>query len=426
MKGIFERLRQYNSWNGIHFNRGYIRHDYLNRFNNYLGNKLVKVFVGQRRTGKSYLLRQLIAHLIDEKGVAQKNIFYFNKELPGMASIKNNEDLDDLFQYYLSEIKPKGKIYLFLDEIQNVSSWEVFVNAYSQDFTTDYELFITGSNSNMLSGELSTHLSGRYVVFDIYPFSFSEYADYLNLPKNKDSFLTYLQSGGLPELFHLQSDELKTHYIESLRDTIILRDIVNRKSIKDVVLLEDILRFLISNIGNMTSLPSLVKYFKNEQKQTNYETLSSYVSFLCETFVVHRVDRYQIKGKQSVGGVRKYYLNDLSFKNYLFGFFADDLGYNLENFVYLQLKSLGYKVSVGIWDKKEIDFVAESKDYTCYIQVAYVIAEQKTAEREYGNLLAIKDNFDKFIVTLDDVKFTNYQGIKHLFPWELAEVIPHV
>ncbi len=426
MENIFNRIRQYNTWDGFNFDLGYSRYDYLKRFNNYLGNNLVKVLVGQRRVGKSYLLRQLMSHLIIEKKINRKNIFYFNKELPGMASIKNNEDLETLFQYYLKEIKPNSNIYLFLDEIQNVDSWEIFVNAYSQDFTTNYELFITGSNSTMLSGELSTHLSGRYVVFDIYPFSFSEYADFLKLQKNKNSFLSYLQSGGLPELFHLQSDELKIHYIESLRDTIILRDIVNRKSIKDIVLLEDILRFLISNIGNMTSLPSLVKYFKNEQKKTNYETLSTYVSYLCETFIVHRVDRFQIKGKQSVGGVRKYYLNDLSFKNYLLGFFPDDLGYNLENFVYLQLKSLGYKVSVGIWDNKEIDFVAESRDYTCYIQVAFMIAEQKTAMREYGNLLAIKDNFDKFIVTLDDVKFTNYQGIKHLFPWELSEVIPRV
>ena len=169
----------------------------------------------------------------------------------------------------------------------------------------------------------------------------------------------------------------------------------------------------------MSSISSIVKYFKNKQKTTNYETLSSYLGYLTETFIIHQVERYKIRGKQLLGGERKYYLNDLSFKNYLFGFYPSDIGYNLENYVFMQLKRLGYNTSVGIINNKEIDFVAKKADKTIYIQVAYLLSEEQTVEREFGNLLSIKDNHPKIVISLDDIKFSNYKGIEHLWPWEL-------
>ncbi len=419
MQQIFDNLRRYNCWDGNLFPIGFQRNEYLNNIVNYLDNRLIKVLVGQRRTGKSYLLRQIIKLLIEEKRVNPKNVFYFNNEFIGFDKIRSATDLDTLFMFYKSEIKPEGKIYIFLDEIQNVESWEKFVNSYSQDFTNDYELFITGSNSKLLSGELATQLSGRFVEFHVFPFSFHEYCNYKKSDINRDNFIKYLKTGGLPEMLHLEGEEIKRHYVESLKNTIILRDIVERYKIKDVQLLEDIFGFLIANAGNLTSLTSLVKYFKSKLRKTNYETLSTYVSYLKDTFLIHEASRYQLRGKEKLSGQRKYYLNDLAFKNYLSGYYPFDIGYNLENFIYLQLRISGYKVSVGIINGKEIDFVAEKGEETKYFQVSYVMNDKSTIDREYSNLLLVKDNFRKYVVSLDEIKFSGYKGIEHLWPWEV-------
>ena len=419
MDAIFDKIRQYNYWNGEKFSIGFERSEYLDRISKYLDNKLIKVLVGQRRVGKSYILRQMMNFLVTKKNVNPRNIFYLNKEYIAFKDIQTGDDLHELFGFYKKKLNPKGKIYLFLDEIQNIEYWESVINNYAQDFTQNYELFITGSNSQLLSGELASLLSGRYVEFEIYPFSFIEFAEYKNMPPDKDTFITYLRTGGLPETLHFDEDEIIRHYIESLKNTIILRDIIQRYKVKDVSLLEDIFGFLTVNIGNLTSISAIIKYFKSRQRKTNYETLSTYISYLNDAFIIHEVDRYQVRGKQTIAGVRKYYLNDLAFKNYLFGFYPSDIGYNLENYVFIQLKRMGYKVSVGVINGNEIDFVAEKGDNTLYFQVAYLLNDKKTAEREFGNLLMIKDNYEKSVISLDDVKFSEYKGIKHIFPWEL-------
>ena len=420
MKTVFDKIKKYNNWDGSTFNIGYERKTYIDRIIKYIDIKLIKVLVGQRRVGKSYILRQIINFLISYKKVNPKNIFYLNKEFLGFDEIKSAADLEVLFNYYKKELKIKGKVYIFLDEVQNIVNWETFVNSYSQDFTNEYELFVTGSNSKLLSGELASLLSGRYVQFEIFPFSFFEYSDFKNIPINKESFLTYMQAGGLPEMFNFDDEEIQRHYIQSLRSTIILRDIVQRNKIKDIALLDDVFKFIAVNIGSLTSLSNIVKYFKNHQKKTNYETLSSYVGYLKDTFIIHEAERYNLRGKQVLGGVRKYYLNDLSFKNYLFGFLPSDIGYNLENYVYIQLKRLGYNVSVGVINSGEIDFVAQKSEKTLYIQVAYLLTDEKTIKREFGNLLSIKDNHEKIVISLDDIKLSDYEGIKHLRPWELV------
>ena len=419
MKAIFDKIRQHNVWDGQLFSIGFERSLYLERIGQFIGNKLIKVIIGQRRVGKSYVLRQIMNRLIHKEGVNPKNIFYLNKEYISFAEIKLTSDLDALFKYYRNKLDVQGKVYIFLDEIQNIHQWEVFVNSYAQDYTNKYEIFITGSNSNLLSGELATLLSGRYVEFTVLPFSLWEYAAYKNRTIGKDIFIEYLQKGGLPELLHLPEEEVQNHYIESLKDTIVLRDIVYRHKIKDVGLLDDIFHFLSINIGNITSISSLIKYFKQRQKKTNYETISNYINHLTDTFIFHEAERYNLRGKQVLGNHRKYYLNDLSFKNYLYGYTPSDIGYNLENFVYLYLKGLGYKVHVGVQGEKEIDFVAQKKGKTLYFQVTYLLSSSNTMEREFGNLLSIKDNYEKYVISMDDIAFTNYEGIRHLRPWEL-------
>lgn len=417
----FDKIRKYNTWEGVQCNLGFERETYLEKMKGYVGNRLVKVFVGQRRSGKSYIMRQIINYLISTKGVAQTNIFYLNKEFTAFDEISTNQQLEELFEYYKTELNVSGKIYIFLDEVQNITGWERFVNSYSQDIVSEYELFISGSNSKLLSGELATLLSGRYVEFEIMPFSLFEIASYQNIEISKEFFVDYLKTGGLPELLNLENEEIKRHYIEDLKNTIVLRDVVQRNRVKDIVLLEDIFKFIMVNIGSLTSLANIVRYFKGKQRKTNYETLSTYVGYLLETFVVHEVERYNIRGKQVLGGIRKYYINDLAFKNYTFGFYPTDIGCNLENFVYLQLRRMGYKVSVGVLENKEIDFIAQKAGKIIYCQVAYLLTDQKTIDREFGNLLSIKDNHEKYVVSMDDISYSDYEGIKHIRPWELGK-----
>ncbi len=418
----FERMKPYNTWNNQLLPGGFKRTSYLDKILPYIGTRLVKVLAGQRRSGKSFLLRQIINHLIADRGVNADNIFFLNKEFTVFDEIRTSSDLDKLFNYFKNTMNVNGKIYLFLDEVQNIEFWEKFVNSYAQDFTREYELFISGSNSNLLSGELASLLSGRYVEFEIMPYGYAEYLEIVNKPAGKESFLTYLQHGGLPEMFHLEMEEIKRNYITSLKNTVILRDIIDRHAIKDLSLLEDLFKFLSVNIGNLTSIGSIIDYFKNRQKKTNYETISAYVRYLTDTYIFHQVERYNLRGKQVLGGSCKYYLNDLSFKNYLFGILPSDIGYNLENFVYLELRRMGYSINVGILNDLEIDFIAQKADKTIYLQVTYLLSHEKVVEREFGNLLKIKDNHEKYVISLDDIKFTRNDGIIHLHPWELLDI----
>lgn len=422
MDELFEQLQRYNYWGGRTFDIGFKRTSYLTKIEKYLGNRLVKVLTGQRRSGKSFILRQLIDFLINEKNIPEKNIFYFNKEFIGFETVKNSSDLNRLFDFYKQKLAPEGKIYIFIDEIQNIEHWELFVNSYSQDFSADFEIFITGSNSQMLSGELASHLSGRYVVIQIFPLSYLEFIDFYQLLPEKSSYLRYLRTGGLPELIYFGEGEVARNYVESLKNTIILRDIIQRYGIKDVALLENLFRFLANNIGNLTSFMNIVNYFKNLSKKTSYDTLATYTKSLSESFVFHEVERYDIRGMHTLGGVRKYFLNDLSFRNYIFGFTPTMANTNLENLVYLELIRQGYNVTVGVLNQTEVDFVAQTGEETLYFQVAYLLNTEKTIAREFENLHQIHDNFPKYVITIDDFKFSDDKGVKHVQAWELFSV----
>jgi predicted AAA+ superfamily ATPase len=422
MTDIFANLKKYNFWDGKFPDTGLPRENYLRKINDFIGNNLIKVLVGQRRTGKSYLLRQIIKSLI-KNGVNPRNIFYINKEYTDFDFISHYTELEDLILIYRKELKPKGKIFLIIDEVQQIKGWEHLINSYSQNYTLTYEIFISGSNSQLLSAELASLLSGRYIQFQIFPFSYIEFISIKKSGNDKESFIKYLKSGGLPELFNLPNDETKRHYLSAIKDTVLLHDIIQRYNIKDIHLLEDIFSFLVSTASNLISINSIVKYFAGKNRKTNYETVSNYIGYLQTTFLIHQVDRFSIKGKEILAGTHKYYINDLAFKNYLYAGFEYGYGYMLENIIYLQLINTGYNVYIGYIRNREIDFVATKHDRTIYLQVAYLLVDKVTIEREYAELESIPDNHEKFVVSLDDIQLPDKNGIKHVLAWKLNEVL---
>jgi predicted AAA+ superfamily ATPase len=422
MDEYFNALEKYNFWESNPTNLGFPRKSYTQKIHAYSGNRLIKVLVGQRRAGKSYLLRQLILALI-ESGVSSKNIFFLNREMADFDFIKNFKDLDALFKQYKEKIKPSGRIYLFIDEIQNIEGWEKLVNSYSQDYTSEYELYISGSNSKMLSGELATLLSGRYVSFEIFPLSYTEFLGISAQAKGKESYLNFLQTGGLPELFQLMQEDVKRNYVSALKDTVLLRDIIQRHAIKDMNLLEDIFVYLVNNASNLISIKNIVNYFKSNNRKTSYDTVAAYIGYIEDAYLIHKTERYNIKGKETVAGVAKYYINDLSFYNYLYRGFGYGFGYLLENLLYLELRKADYQVYVGTIKGTEVDFVATRGERKIYVQSSYLLLDKNTIEREYASLELIKDNYEKIVVSIDDINLPSKDGVKHVLAWNFAEYI---
>ncbi|MEQ3165681.1 ATP-binding protein [Parabacteroides goldsteinii] len=422
MEENFALLAKYNFWNGNVPELGFIRVGYTDKIFDYIGNRLVKVLVGQRRAGKSYILRQIAYRLVQD-GINPQNIFYINKEFTDFDCVKDYHDLEILLKQYKEALKPVGKVWLFIDEIQNVTGWEHFVNSYSQNFADNYEIFISGSNSKMLSGELATLLSGRYVNFEIFPFSYQEYIGITVKDDHRQSYLDYMESGALPELFILPNNETRRNYVAAIKDTVLLRDIIQRNSIKDPKLLEDIFIYLVNNASNLISITNILNFFKSKKRKTTYDTISNYIGYIEDTFLIHKVERYDIRGKGTISGNYKYYINDLAYKNYLYPGFAYGIGYKLENLVYLQLRRSGYDVYVGAMRDKEVDFVAMKGDHILYLQSTYLLSDEQTVRREYAPLEAIQDNYDKYVVSFDEISYPSNKGIKHIQAWKLAEVI---
>ena len=415
-------LGKFNLWTSNTLDWGYKRNEYTDTITNYIGNRLVKVLVGQRRSGKSYILRQVVKQLVDN-GVKPENTLIINKEFTDFDFLRTYKDLDELIKLYKRELKPSGKIYVFIDEIQIIEGWEKVVNSYSQDFAESYELFISGSNSKMLSGELATLLSGRYVCIEVFPFSYSEYLGITQLEIGRISYLEYMNSGGLPELFMLQKPELKRNYLSAIKDTILLRDIIQRHNVRDPKLLEDIFVFLVNNASNLISVVSIVKYFKGQGRSASYDAVSAYIGYIQDTFIIHRCDRYDIKGKDTLSGNAKYYINDLSYKNYLYSGYGYCFGYLVENLVYLELRRSGFDVYVGALRNKEVDFVAKKADRIIYLQSTYLLSDEATVEREYSSLEAIDDSFEKLVVSLDDMTLPLKGGIRHIQAWNLNKYL---
>lgn len=418
MNEYIEILRKYNLWGTNSIDFGFWRNNYTEKIIASTGNRLIKVLVGQRRSGKSYILRQVAKQLIDN-GVKAENTLFINREFFDFEFLKTYKDLDELIKLYMREQHAEGKVFIFVDEVQLIDGWEKVINSYSQDFSADYELFISGSNSKMLSGELATLLSGRYVSFEVFPFSYTEYCDINDQQKERKNYIEYMSSGGLPELFMLKSHELKRNYVSAVKDTVLLRDIIQRNSIRDPKLLEDLFLFLVNNASNLISVPNIVNYFKGKNRKTSYDAVSNYIGYIEDTFLVHRCDRYDIKGKDTLAGNAKYYINDLAFKNYLYPGYGYGFGYMVENLVYLELCRAGFHVYVGALRNKEVDFVAKKEDRVIYLQCTYLLSDEATVEREYSALQSIDDNYEKVVVSLDEVTLPSKGGIKHIQAWKL-------
>lgn len=411
-------LEKYNLWGSNTFGFGYIRNEYAGKIADAVGNRLIKVLVGQRRSGKSYILRQVAKQLIDN-GVRPENTLFINREFTDFDFLKTYKDLDELIKLYKNELKPEGRVYLFIDEVQLIEGWERVVNSYSQDFSENYELFISGSNSKMLSGELATLLSGRYLCFEVFPFSYAEYLEITGQETGRKSYMEYMGSGGLPELFMLPTAEFKRNYLSAIKDTVLLRDIIQRHKIRDPKLLEDIFVFLVNNASNLISIANIVNYFKGQNGKTSYDAVSNYIGYIEDAFLIHRCDRYDIKGKDTLSGNAKYYINDLAFKNYLYPGYGYGFGFLVENLIYLELCRAGFDVYVGALRNREVDFVAKKADRIIYLQSAYQLSEESTVEREYSALEAINDNFEKLVVSPDEIVLPLRGGIKHIQAWNL-------
>ncbi len=411
---MLEKIEKYNFWDNKKINTGFFRKFYVSNITSYINNKLIKVILGQRRVGKSYIMRMIISHLINDLSISPKNIIYINMDIHDFEFISNYKILAKLIEEFKKTFKLKNKIYIFIDEIQEIENWEKLINSYAQDFTNNYEIFITGSNANLLSSELSTYLSGRYIQFLVYPFSYREYLEFFNLKNSKESFLNYLKIGGMPEIYNFSDNELRQNYIYTLKDSILLRDIIKRFKIRDIGLMERLISFIIDNIGNLFSINSIVKILKNQGFKTNVETLSNYIEALKKSYFIHEVTRYDIKGKKILSGERKFYINDTGFKYFLSSSFDFGIGKYMENIVFLELKRRGFNVFIGKFNNKEVDFIAEKGKEKIYFQIAYLLTDEKVIKREFSNLLQIKDHFPKYVLSLDDIEMGNIDGVKHL------------
>ena len=411
-------LSKYNLWDGKTFDFGYKRTEYTEKIAGYAGNRLVKVLVGQRRSGKSYILRQIAKKLIDS-GIKPENTLFINREFADFDFLRTHKELDELIKLYKKKLNPEGKVYIFIDEIQIIEEWEKVINSYSQDYSGSYELFITGSNSKMLSGELASLLSGRYITFEVFPFSYLEYLGITNQERGRQSYMAYMNSGGLPELFMLVKQEFKRNYISAIKDTVLLRDIIQRYNIREPRLLEDIFVFLVNNASNLISISKIVKYFRGQGRTSSYDAISNYIGYILDAFLIHRCDRYDIKGKNTISGNAKFYVNDLAYKNYLYPGYGYGFGYLVENLVFLELRRAGFDVYVGTFRNREVDFVGHKGSRIIYLQCAYMLTDELTIEREYAALEAIDDNFEKSVVSLDELTLPIRKGIRHIQLWNL-------
>ena len=377
-----------------------------------MGNDLVKVLTGIRRCGKSVML-DLIKEELRASGVESSQIVSINFENMSNAHLCTAAALHDEILRRASEIR--GKVYLFFDEIQEVEAWEKCINSFRVEL--DCDIYITGSNARLLSGELATYLAGRYVEFVIYPFSFAEFIElYHTVCPDADirqCFNKYLTAGGMPYLSNLRYDDAASRqYLRDLFNSVELKDIVKRGNIRDVDMLERIVAYITSNIGTTFSATSISKYLKNEGRSISPETVLNYIRACMDAFLFYQVKRQDLQGKKILTVNEKYYVADHGVREAVFGGNRKDINLVLENIVYMELLRRGYTVTIGKAGDQEIDFVCEDQGNKLYVQVAYLLASEDTIQREFGVYGRIRDNFPKYVVTLDEFDMSR-DGIRH-------------
>ena len=383
-----------------------IREKYLNKVKPYIGKNIIKVLTGQRRVGKTTILRQII----DLVRLEDRNVhtIYINKEHRDFKHIKNSEDLYHYVKTQLSEGKPNAA---FVDEIQEIEEFEM---ALRQLLVEGIDLYCTGSNAKMLSGDLATHLSGRYIEFHINSLSYKEFIQIHKFQNDSDSLNKYIRYGGLPYLIHLPfDDEIVYGYLTSIYNTIILKDIVSRYNIRDIEFLERLIEYLSDNLGNYVSSKKISDFLKAQRVSLSVNTVLNYLKYLSNSFFINKVQRLDIIGKKRFEINDKYFFTDLGLIHSIVPFTGSHIGQVFENLVYNQLVYEDYKVYIGKHQEREIDFVAQKGNETKYVQVAYQLPDEKVREREFGNLLKIEDNYEKIVVSADEFA-EDYKGIKHI------------
>lgn len=384
----------------------------MQRIRPFINTDLIKVFTGIRRAGKSVML-ELVKNELKESGIGEENFLCINFEQFSNSQFLNVESLYKKITDF--QKNTKGKIYLFFDEIQEVDGWEKCINSCRIDF--DCDIYITGSNAKLLSGELATYLAGRYVEFVIYPFSFAEFFE-MNLIKNPNAdkatcFMQFLKTGGMPFLSNFPDDDsAKSQYLIDIYNSVVLKDVVKRNNIRDVDTLERIVAYAFSNIGHIFSATSLSKYFKSENRKISHDTILNYLKFCSDAFLFYKINRYDLEGKKIVTVNEKYYCADHGLREALFGKNIQNIDQVLENIVCLELLRRNYKVYVGKKGDLEIDFIAEKQGKKIYIQVAYLLANDETIKREFSVFNSVKDSYPKYVVSMDDLDFSQ-NGIIH-------------
>lgn len=385
------------------------RNSYVSRMVPFMRKPIIKVLTGQRRVGKSYLLFQLIEHIVHEEPNA--NVIYINKEDLEFDFI---QDATDLNEFIVLNLQSEGMNYIFIDEIQDIADFEKALRSLLLSENND--IYITGSNARMLSGELATSLSGRYIEFSIYSLSYPEFLRFHQIENSDNSLSLYSRFGGFPYLINLPLEvEVVSEYLKNIYATILYRDIVSRYNLRNTTILEKLVQFLADNTGSLFSAKSISDFLKSQNTNISSNQIQTYVSYLTNAFLVHKVDRYDMIGKRIFTIGEKYYFENLGLRNIIVGYKPQDAGKILENLVYNHLLYMGFSVKIGAMGANEIDFICEKRAEKVYIQVALQLIEETTIQREFGNLLKIPDNYPKMIITNDRFSGNSYEGIKHMY-----------
>jgi predicted AAA+ superfamily ATPase len=387
----------------------YSRDIYIERIKPFMRTNTVKVMIGHRRVGKSYILFQLIELIKNEE--TNPNIIYINKEDLDFEFILNYRDLYDYIKEHLVE---ERKNYIFVDEIQEIENFHLAIRSLALNENND--IYITGSNSEIFSSDLANELGGRYVEFRIYSLSYLEFLQFHKLPNDDESLEKYMRFGGLPYLINLPLEErVVMEYINSIYSTIVLRDVIRRKKIRNTIFLEQLIRFLANNVGSLFSAKSISDFLKSQKVNIASNQVSEYADALSDAFIVHRLGRYDIVGKRLFERGEKYFFENMGIRNALAGYKPQDKAKRLENLVCNHLIVCGYDVKVGSLSTEEIDFVCTRNGETLYVQVALELSRTETIEREFGNLLKIKDNYPKIVVSAERSFENSFEGVEHVY-----------
>jgi predicted AAA+ superfamily ATPase len=383
---------------------------YLNRIKPFIDKEIIKVISGQRRVGKSYILFQLIRHIKQDNPEA--NIIYINKELKDFSFVTDDTSL---YAFVKEKLIKGAKNYLFVDEVQEITSFELALRSLLAENACD--IFCSGSNANLLSGELATYLAGRYIEFTVHALSYSEFLLFFSLDNTSENLYKYLSVGGMPYLKVIGlSENAVFEYLRNVYASILLKDVVARENIRNISFLENLVEFLADNVGNLFSAANIAKYLKSQLSSVSAQTVINYLKPLLNAYFIHKVSRFDIAGLKIFEVGEKYYFEDLGLRNCIRGFDRrKDINKVIENAVFMHLKQQSFKIYVGKTGVAEIDFVGEKEGNRIYIQVSYMLFDENTINREFGSLLKIEDNYPKYVVTLDEFNAgTNYKGIEQI------------